>query len=147
MLTIREMELDDIGEISVLEAADSTAPWDETSLFTYFLRDDSLLIIAEEDGEILGFSGILMTPPEADILDITVRNDRRNLGIGTKLLSRLLSMAAERGVEKVFLEVRTGNEPAKHLYGKLGFFETGIRKNYYTDPVEDAVSMANNLNN
>ena len=139
------MALDDISEIAVLEAADSTAPWDETSLFTYFLRDDSLLIVGTENEKIVGFAGLLMAPPESDILDITVDHNRRNLGYGTMLLRTLLQMAAEKGITTSFLEVRTGNGPARHLYEKLGFTETGIRKNYYSDPAEDAVSMRRDL--
>ena len=140
-IEIREMTLDDIAEIALLEAADSTAPWDETSLFTYFLREDAYLVVAEEDSRIVGFAGILAAPPEADVLDITVRSDMRRKGYGMALLQYLFSQAPEFGINSVFLEVRVGNAPARRLYEKLGFTETGIRKNYYTDPREDAISM------
>lgn len=141
MIDLRPMTLEDIDRVSALEAADSTAPWDANALFTYFLRDDSVLIVSEEDGEIVGFAGLLLMPPECDILDITVDRRKRNRGHGTQLLTKLLQEAAKKGVKTAFLEVRAGNESARHLYEKLGFEETGIRKNYYTDPVEDGISM------
>jgi ribosomal-protein-alanine N-acetyltransferase len=39
------------------------------------------------------------------------------------------------------LEVRASNHPAIGLYRRLGFAETGRRKRYYRDPMEDAVQM------
>ena len=41
----------------------------------------------------------------------------------------------------MYLEVLTGNAPSRHVYEMLGFRQTGMRKNYYTDPVEDAILM------
>ena len=141
-MTIREMSIEDIGAVAELEREDSLNPWNETGLFTYFIRDDAVLLVAEEDGEILGFAGALLAPPEADILDITIRRDTRRKGYGSELFSALIEKTESLGVNTVFLEVREGNDPARSLYRKFGFRETGIRKNYYTDPPEDGISMA-----
>ena len=40
----------------------------------------------------------------------------------------------------IILQCFKGN-PASELYERMGFVKDGIRKNYYTDPVEDAVLM------
>ena len=53
----------------------------------------------------------------------------------------LLTEAANRGAEQIFLEVRQSNTPARALYEKNGFTAIGLRKKYYKDPVEDAVLM------
>lgn len=140
-MTIREMTMDDIEEIAALETANSLTPWNETSLFTYFLRDDTLLAVGEENDKIIGFAALMMAPPEADILDITIDSEFRRHGYGAELLSSLMEMAKNRGTDTIFLEVRVSNTPARRLYEKLGFTETGIRKNYYTDPSEDGISM------
>jgi ribosomal-protein-alanine N-acetyltransferase len=52
-----------------------------------------------------------------------------------------LERAKKYGVTDIHLEVRESNEAAIHLYEKLGFLRDGIRKNYYTAPVENAVTM------
>ena len=57
------------------------------------------------------------------------------------MLAVLLECAAARGVSSVFLEVRESNGAARRLYGKLGFHEAGIRKNFYEKPREHAVIM------
>ena len=141
-MTIREMTMDDIEAVAAMEAADSQTPWDETSLFTYFLREDAILLVAVDDeGGLRGFAALLAAPPESDVLDITVAKPFRNQGIGAALLTALADAARERGVDSLYLEVRVGNAPARHLYEKLGFCEIGLRKHYYTNPVEDGVVM------
>ena len=45
----------------------------------------------------------------------------------------------------MLLEVRAGNAPAIALYGKFGFQKIHIRKNYYQDPVEDALILEKDL--
>jgi ribosomal-protein-alanine N-acetyltransferase len=49
--------------------------------------------------------------------------------------------AAKRGVRKVFLEVRQSNAPALALYEHMGFLRVGVRKNFYSNPTEDACLM------
>lgn len=151
-MQIRELLIGDIPFVAEMEAKYSGNPWDETSLFTYFLRDDTLLLVADEndavpddehfDPQVVGFIGLIFMPPESDILDITVLPEKRNHGIGEKLMTGLFARAKEKGVDTTYLEVRVSNAPARHLYQKLGFQETGLRKNYYTNPTEDAITMA-----
>ena len=57
------------------------------------------------------------------------------------LMDELIRTAADRGVTRLFLEVRAGNPGAIHLYKKSGFVQTGIRKNYYEELGEDALVM------
>ena len=56
-------------------------------------------------------------------------------------MESMLRLAYEQGIRTVHLEVRAGNYVAVRLYERLGFVKDGIRKGYYTDPVEDAVLM------
>ena len=59
-------------------------------------------------------------------------------------MQELVGRAAAAGVARLYLEVRRSNARALRLYGGLGFEQTGIRKNYYEEPVEDAVLMCRN---
>ena len=52
--------------------------------------------------------------------------------------------AARLGVDSATLEVRRSNTPALRLYAKAGFSEAGVRRNYYTQPVEDALVLVRN---
>ncbi|MCQ3829784.1 ribosomal protein S18-alanine N-acetyltransferase [Microbulbifer elongatus] len=81
---------------------------------------------------------------EAEILDVAVAPNYRNLGIGAQLLQHVFAQFPE-DVARVLLEVRASNRPARALYRKLGFSEDGRRKNYYPKPDgsrEDALLMS-----
>ena len=74
-----------------------------------------------------------MIMQEADIMNIVVRKDHRNEGIGSLLLKAMLDSIASQKLNSVFLEVMEENYPAIHLYKNFGFKECGFRKNYYKD--------------
>ena len=51
MITIREMQIDDLEQVMPIEEANFSIPWTETGFFTFLIRDDALFLVAEEDGE------------------------------------------------------------------------------------------------
>ena len=67
--------------------------------------------------------------------------ERRGEGIGRRLLRESISVAASRGTRSLYLEVRESNDVARRLYEKVGFNVVGVRKQYYAEPVEDAIVM------
>ena len=109
--------------------------------FTFLTRDDAMFLVVEEKEKILGYCGLLMVLDEGDITNVAVRRDRQKEGIGAFLMQSLIRLAAEREVTTIHLEVRVGNETAIRLYERMGFTGDGIRKAYYSDPVEDALLM------
>ncbi len=100
-----------------------------------------LALIATSQGnvEILGFLVAQRMGPEWELENIVVAQELQGKGIGTQLLHELLGRAQQSKSEAVFLEVRESNMAARVLYKKLGFGETGRRKSYYGNPLEDAI--------
>ena len=92
------------------------------------------------DGMLLGYGGISLVADEAEIITVAVSPACRRQGIARALMEHMLRLAADVRAT-VYLEVRASNTPARELYRTLGFTETGVRKNYYTSPREDAVLM------
>ena len=90
---------------------------------------------------IAGYGCIQLAADEGDLLSVAVRKELRGAGIGASLLDALLAEAAQKGARRIFLEVRESNVPAIRMYERAGFQQVGIRKNYYTDPVENALLM------
>lgn len=88
-----------------------------------------------------GYAVLRIIAPEAEIENICVAPACRRSGVGETLMAEMLRLAAERDAERIFLEVRAHNEPAKALYLKRGFVESYRRKNYYQGPTEDAIIM------
>lgn len=82
-----------------------------------------------------------LMPPEGEIYRIATLPSARCRGVGRALLARGEELAQEAGVCRIFLDVRASNEPAKALYATHGYAQTGIRRDYYRVPREDAVLM------
>ena len=119
MITIREMQIDDLEQVMPIEEANFSIPWTETGFFTFLIRDDALFLVAEEDGEILGYLGILISFDESEITNVCVAEKARRRGIGRALMEELFHRMQERKVRVIHLDVRIGNTPARNLYGKL----------------------------
>lgn len=112
--------------------------------FAAFVRADANHYYAalDADGNLTGYGGFCTAADEAEILTVAVAPHARRRGIARALMRCMLRHACAYGAETVFLEVRASNEAARALYRSLGFTQTGIRKNYYARPKEDAVLMA-----
>ncbi|MBQ7124867.1 MAG: ribosomal protein S18-alanine N-acetyltransferase [Clostridia bacterium] len=146
-ITIIPLTPSRISELTLLDSLCFSDPWSaesfasvlENSLYTYFIAVDSEL------GNVCGYGGLYSLLDSADIMNIAVLPDYRKRGIGSALLSELISAAKEKGVLSLHLEVRQSNDEAKRLYEKFGFVVDGIRKSYYRRPTEDAILMTKAL--
>jgi ribosomal-protein-alanine N-acetyltransferase len=87
-----------------------------------------------------------MAGGELHINNVAVRDEYRRRGIGEALLTQILEAGKRLDVSVAFLELRAGNTRAQALYEKCGFMVIGRRRNYYSDPVEDALTMSAQLN-
>ena len=90
-----------------------------------------------------GYGGIWCIDETAELIRIAARKPRR--GTGVALLELLIKAAAERGCERMTLEVRESNLPARALYERFGFEEIAVRPGYYVN--EDAIIMERSLDN
>lgn len=140
-MILREMLVGDLDQVMKIEESLFAVPWTREGYFTFLTRENSMFLVVEEKGEILGYCGLLMVLDEGDVTNVAVRGDRQREGIGNFLMESLIRLSREQGIRMIHLEVRAGNETAIRLYERLGFVRDGLRKAYYTDPVEDAILM------
>jgi ribosomal-protein-alanine N-acetyltransferase len=78
---------------------------------------------------------------EAELMQVMVVKELRQRGIANELFLFYLNVCRQRNIKKIFLEVRSSNYPAMLLYEKVGFKKLRVRKDYYSEPVEDGVCM------
>ena len=140
-MILREMLVEDLEQVMEIENQLFSVPWTKEGYFTFLTRDDTMFLVVEEKGKILGYCGLLMVLDEGDVTNVAVCRERQREGIGNFLVSSLLRLAGDQGISMIHLEVRSGNETSIRLYERLGFQRDGIRRNYYSDPEEDAVLM------
>lgn len=138
---INPMSSKHISKIAEIEKQCFSAPWTEKGIAEELNNPNAHFIVAETDNKVLGYIGVHEVCDEAYIDNIAVLPDYRRLGMGVKLLLSARDGAFKRGCSFISLEVRKSNLAAISLYSKLGFKNVGERKNFYTDPQEDAVIM------
>ena len=76
------MQLDDLEQVMVIENELFSVPWTENGFFSFLLREDALFLVAEEEGKILGYCGVLMVLDEGDITNVAVDKKQQGRGIG-----------------------------------------------------------------
>lgn len=123
----------DAEKIHFLEKKCFSDPWSLTSINTQLSSDTAVWILAEEEGETVGYALGTEVCGEAELYRIAVLKSHRKKGIGERLLHDFTEKCLERSAEKIFLEVRSKNIPAISLYKKAGFTEIALRKGYYGD--------------
>jgi ribosomal-protein-alanine N-acetyltransferase len=95
--------------------------------------------LANKTPEIVAFLVARRIDVEWELENIVVADAARRQGLGTLLLSGLVAHVRSEAGRGIFLEVRESNQKARKLYQKLGFEESGLRKNYYANPIENAI--------
>ncbi|MBE6623405.1 MAG: ribosomal-protein-alanine N-acetyltransferase [Ruminococcaceae bacterium] len=144
-LVIKKAAPDDAYDLSLIETQCFSTPWSEKSLKEFINCDSSHVLTASVDDKTVGYIGMYYSFGEGDITNVAVMNNYRNMGIAKKLISELIELSKKTGISILRLEVRQSNIVAISLYKKFGFYEVGIRKNYYSHPKENAVLMDLNI--
>ncbi|WP_078551292.1 ribosomal protein S18-alanine N-acetyltransferase [Bacillus alkalicellulosilyticus] len=140
--TVRFMTVEDIDSVLNVEHNVFTVPWSKTAFMNELTSNQfAHYVVMEVSGEIIGYCGVWLVLDEAHITNIAIHSSQQGKKYGQALLEYIMQLAKMYGSKKMTLEVRVSNEIAQSLYKKLGFQVGGIRKNYYTDNLEDALVM------
>ncbi len=113
-------------------------PWRERAFARELESETSIWLLAFVDGDLAGYAGGWVVGEEFHLLNLGVAPSLRRRGIGRRLLSEILSRAAQRGCMAAILDVRKSNLEARALYEKAGFVERAVRPRYYGNG-EDAL--------
>ena len=101
-----------------------------------------MLGVGAYDGEkLIGLAGCSADCDEMWQIGVDVLPDYRRQGLARNIMNALSRSACELGLGAMFLEVREQNSPARALYRSDGWAEVGVRKNFYSHPVDNAVIM------
>ena len=140
------MTADHLDEVAELERICFSTPWSRNMLAEELDNALSAFLVAlDESGKVVGYAGLQVVLDEGYIANIAVDPLFRRQGIGSALLDDAADFARQAGLAFLTLEVRRSNLGAQALYRRHGFCPAGVRKNYYRDPVEDAILMTRKL--
>ena len=145
---VRKVSKSDIDRIIDIER--SWRHLSHWSIDSYYrlLNDDgftsSFVAEAEEENgqvRVVGFVIFHLAGAVSEIYNIAVDADHARIGIGRQLMATVIEESRNRNAEKVMLEVRKSNLGAMRFYESFQFQLYGERKDYYSNPIEDAFVM------
>ncbi|MDE6797541.1 MAG: ribosomal protein S18-alanine N-acetyltransferase, partial [Ruminococcus sp.] len=103
-------------------------------------KDNGIVLCFVDGDNIIALLSGYFAEGEGDITSVAVDENFRRMGLAKKLITEFIKILPEN-TENIFLEVRENNVPAINLYKKCGFKKLSIRKNFYSNPAENAVVM------
>ncbi|MGF7146049.1 ribosomal-protein-alanine N-acetyltransferase [Anaerotaenia torta] len=140
-MNIRKMTAADLEQVCVIEEETFSDPWSREDFQNALLDEKNEYLVAEAGGRIAGYCGFWGVVGEGDIFNVAVKKEFRRQHIGERMLKELIGRGIARGITSFTLEVRSSNEAAIRLYETLGFTKSGLRRDFYSKPREDAVIM------
>lgn len=145
-LIIKSMEKEHLEQVLAIERVSFPTPWSRNT-YLRELSDNQFAhyFVCTQGEQVVGYMGMWIVIDEAHVTTIAVHPDYRRRQLGRMLLEELMVRAVLLGADKITLEVRPSNEPARKLYQRVGFVPAGLRKGYYSDTKEDAIIMWKHL--
>lgn len=154
LISIDRMTEHDLLEVVEIEESSGLSRWGWAAYYAELQgRHRNLMFVARLPGSqqrrnahtLAGYIVARMGVEELHINNVAVRDSHRRRGIGNELLEKILQQGRGLQTPTAFLELRAGNQAALALYEKCGFHVTARRRNYYSEPVEDALVMTIDL--
>ena len=134
-----------LDDVYIIEPECFSHPWSKQSLEEELNNETSLFLVAKEENEVIGYIGMSIVIDEGYIFNVAVRENHRNKGVATALINELVTYGKKNNFSFITLEVRESNLPAISLYSKFGFIKAGERKDYYSNPKENAILLTKYL--
>lgn len=135
--------IEGIEEVLAIEEASFTNPWTR-EMYQAELRNPSVsycFVARDPSGRPAGFCSFWRVLDELHINNLAVAPEFRRVGVASTLLAFVLAEGIRLGAQRATLEVRRSNDAARYLYERFGFTVAGVRRAYYTRPVEDALVL------
>lgn len=147
LFSIASLTENDIPAVMRIISESNLSRWSENDLREELCLDEAIIFkLTDKTRDCLGFVFGRIVPGfirdrDAELYNIGLSLSERRKGGGSLLMEKFIEEAIFRGAKNIWLDVRASNHPAISLYEKFGFVEDGIRKGFYSDPIENAVLM------
>ncbi len=141
---LRRMLVPDLEAVLAIENQVYEFPWTRGNFIDSLAAGYEAWLLVE-GAVVLGYFLALQGVDEMHLLNISVAPGAQGRGHARRMLDALCQLCRQSGCLQLWLEVRQGNERARHLYRRYGFTEVGQRRAYYPAAEgrrEDAVLMS-----
>lgn len=99
---------------------------------TFILSNGGVILLAEQDGLIVGTVALVNTGPgEFELIKVAVTKTYRGTGLGRQLCEAAIEFARKHKAKKVWLEANSALTTAIHIYESLGFVHVPLAPSLY----------------
>lgn len=139
-IEVTQMSIADLENIKDVLQSEFDDFWNYNIFKSELTNIFSKYVVAKQYNTIVGFAGMQIILDEATIMNIVTKATKRNSGIASKMLEKLIDIAKDCNLKSITLEVNENNTAAINLYKKYNFKQVGLRRKYYKNQ-DSAVLM------
>ena len=130
-----------LDAVLAIEKRVFTEPWRREDFQRLTDNPEAISLAALDEGRVVGYSCCWTVIETAELGNLAVEPEFQGRGVARALLEATIKACRKKMIAMLFLEVRCSNRRAIELYERYGFVRIGLRRGYYTHPVEDALIM------
>ena len=137
-----------ISEFEINEFHDEAYSFDTLSDImkdNYLLKNNDNIFEISNEEDLIGYIIFHITEDFTDIYKIFIRDNDKRKGYATDLLNKVIELAKRYNSKKIMIEVRSKNVSAINFYKNNGFEQITVRKDYYKNPLDDALIFERSL--
>lgn len=138
---VRWMIRRDMAEVEAIERESFEFPWSEEDFTRCLSQRNCIGMVAEMADSVVAFMIYELHRAKLHVLNFAVLRSHRRLGIGSRMMEKLIGKLTPDHRGRILLEVRETNLPAQLFFRSLGFRATSVLKDFYQDSTEDAYLM------
>src|SRR5687768_500758 len=138
---IRWMIRRDMTEVNEIEQRSFEFPWTEEDFIRCLRQRNCIGMVAEHDERIVGFMIYELHRNRLHLLNFAVNANVHRRGVGSRMITKLISKLSMQRRDRITLEVRETNLAAQLFFRQMGFRAMAVLRDFYDDTVEDAYLM------
>lgn len=131
----------DMTEVLQIEREGFEFPWSEEDFLCCLRQRNCIGMVAECNGEIVGFMIYELHKSRLRILNFAVSSSMRRQSVGAQMVRRLVDKLSQQRRQEILLDIRERNLTAQLFFKSQGFKAVGVLRNYYEDTAEDAYTL------
>ena len=144
-MIVRPLLPADLPQVERIERDAAPSSWSEAQVREEIGAANGFALVAASGDTVYGYAFFRTCFPESELVHLAVAPERRRRKVATSLLAQAMAGLADQGYTTCYLEVRKSNIAARQLYARAGFVQVGTRKQYYSQPVEDALLLTREI--
>lgn len=138
---IRWMIRRDMADVLQIENQSFEFPWCEDDFIRSLQQRNCIGMVAELEGQIVGFMVYELHKTQIHVMNFAVSQHARRRGIGSQMLTKLVSKLSSQRRTRIVLEVRETNLAAQMFFRASNFRAVSVLREFYEDTPEDAYIM------